>query len=84
MTASCVPVHKYLGMTIDFSKEGKVRFTMREYIKELLTECPNKLMKGTSSTSASEYLFNINKNSTKLTNEQAILYRHLVSKTLYL
>ena len=57
---------------------------MRQYTKELLNECPNELIKGTSSTPAAAYLFGINKDSTKLTDDQAILYNHLISKALYL
>ena len=61
------PVNKYLVMTIDFSKEGKVNFTMQKYIEELINKSPNELMKGTRSTPDVAYLFEINENTTKLT-----------------
>ena len=31
-------VHEYLGMTIDFSEKGKVKFTMYDYISDMLEE----------------------------------------------
>jgi hypothetical protein len=42
-------VHEYLGMTIDFSTVGKVRFSMISYIRDTLDELP-KDMDGENST----------------------------------
>jgi hypothetical protein len=33
-------VHEYLGMTIDYSKEEKVKFTMFDYVQNMLDELP--------------------------------------------
>ena len=33
-------VHEYLGMTINYSAPGKVKFTRYDYIDRLLDECP--------------------------------------------
>jgi hypothetical protein len=33
-------VHDYLGMKIDFSTPGRVKFTMEDYVKEMLAEAP--------------------------------------------
>jgi hypothetical protein len=38
LTVTRVKVHVYLGMTIDYSTEGKVRFSLIEYIKDILDE----------------------------------------------
>ena len=38
-------MHEYLGMTIDFSEPGKVKFYMKDYNKNLLEECPKDLRK---------------------------------------
>ena len=38
LTVTRGKVHVYLGMTIDYSTEGKVRFSMMNYIKEILDE----------------------------------------------
>ncbi len=33
-------IHKYLGMTLDFSMPGKARILMIDYIKEMLKDMP--------------------------------------------
>jgi hypothetical protein len=58
--------------------------SMFDYIDELLKECPEDLMKGVSSTSASSHLYNLNENAEKLDRETAILFHHLTAKLLYL
>jgi hypothetical protein len=35
-------IHEYLGMTLDFSAEGKVRITMLKYIRDMLEEMPEE------------------------------------------
>ena len=30
-------VHKYLGMTLDFSKKGKVKVSMLDYVKDVIS-----------------------------------------------
>ncbi len=42
-------VHDYLGMTINYSEDGKVRFSMIDYIDGLLDEAPED-MAGTAVT----------------------------------
>ena len=50
-------VHKYLGMAINYSELGKVKFTMPDYIQGLVDECPDNLRKGTATTPAVNHLF---------------------------
>ena len=59
-------VHKYLRMTIDFLEEGKVKFYMQDYIKALLAEAPEEIMKGSVATPAVNHLFQINPEAIKL------------------
>ena len=40
LTASYPKFHEYLGMTIDWSTEGKVVFTMYDYLEDILSEAP--------------------------------------------
>ena len=47
-------------MTIDFGNPGEVKFTMNQYITNLITECPDDLTTGVSSTPASAHLFQVN------------------------
>jgi Reverse transcriptase (RNA-dependent DNA polymerase) len=78
-------VQDYLGMKIDFSNEGKVVFSMKEYIKGMLEECPEELLKaGAAKTPAASHLFEINEKATKLDDKKAEIFHHLVAKLLYL
>ena len=51
-------VHDYLGMRLDLSTP-KI-----QYVKDLLTECPDDLMKGTSATA--NHLFEVNDHGTNM------------------
>ena len=79
-------VHEYLGMTIDFSQPGKVQFSMNDYIKDLVDECPDDLRKGTATTLAANHFFqvNVDPNAEKLSTSDAEVYHHLTAKVLYL
>ena len=77
-------VHDYLGMTIDYTKSGKVMFKMHDYVEALLAECPRDLLKGPSVTPAANHLFEVNPNATKLSSVDSDMYHHLVAKLLYL
>ena len=78
------PVQEYLGMTIDYRVKGKVSFSMPRYIEDLLAECPDSIMKGSSATPAANYLFQTNDKAEKLNAVDTVLYHHLVAKLLYL
>eukprot|EP00980_Cylindrotheca_fusiformis_P010187 scaffold2267_cov92-Cylindrotheca_fusiformis.AAC.6 len=43
LTVSRGKKHEYLRMTIDYSEDGKVKFTMADYIDDLLKEIPEDL-----------------------------------------
>ena len=77
-------VHEYLGMTIDFSEEGKAKLYMQDYVKALLTEAPEEIMKGSAATPAANHLFQINPEMIKLDMKQAETFHHLMAKLLYL
>jgi len=49
-------VLEYLGIKIDY-RQGKVKFSMYEYIEKMLEELPAN-MEGLATTTASSYLFN--------------------------
>jgi hypothetical protein len=78
-------VHYYLVMTIDYSVEGKVTFSMVDYVKATITESPEELTSGTPTTSpAASYLFDVNDAAPKLDEERKEIFHHLVAKLLYL
>jgi hypothetical protein len=57
-------------MTLDYSVKGKVTLSMYEYIDKMLAELPSD-MNGVSKTPAAVHLFNINPDTTKLTEDKA-------------
>ena len=57
---------------------------MKDYITKLFKEVPDNLLKGQSSTPASNYLFHVNAKCKKLDSEAAVMYHHLTAKLLYL
>ena len=77
-------VHEYLGMKIDYSQKGKVRFSMPDYINRMLEDVPSEIMWGPSATPASNHLFRVNPDAEKLDMSSAILFHHLTAQVLYL
>ena len=85
MTVSCGKVLEYLGMKIDYSNEGKVVFSVQEYVKNLSEECLDDLLKGgTATTPAASHISQINRNAVKLNKEKSDIFHHLMAKLLYL
>jgi len=76
-------VLEYLGISIDYRQKGKVKLSMKEYIKKLLEEVPYN-MSGTAKPTAAYHLFNVNDGTTKLQRDKAGLFHHIVAKLLYL
>eukprot|EP00957_Ditylum_brightwellii_P135464 10328266-Ditylum_brightwellii.AAC.1 len=58
-------IHKYLGMTLDFSKQGKVRVDMTNYVKEIIEDFPEAI-KGSITTPAADHFFDVNKEGKSL------------------
>jgi Reverse transcriptase (RNA-dependent DNA polymerase) len=76
-------VHEYLGMTIDFSEDGKVKFSMLDYVKNMLDNLPEDML-GESNTPASNNLFEVNPDATKLDESTSEMYHHNTAKLLFL
>jgi Reverse transcriptase (RNA-dependent DNA polymerase)/Zinc knuckle len=85
LTVTRGKVHDYLGMTIDFSTPSKVKFTMVDYIKNMLDELPND-MDGEMATPAAAHLFEVNPNSSEMLLDAttADMFHHNVAKLLFL
>jgi len=66
LTVTRGKVHEYLGMTIDISKKGNVKFTMIDYIQEMLDEQPDNIDVSEAVTAAAELLFTVDDDGTKL------------------
>jgi hypothetical protein len=78
-------IHDYLGMTLDFSSEGKVKVTMVDYIQNMLDDLPSD-MDGEAATPAANHLFDVNTATAdmRLDRETADLYHHNIAKLLFL
>jgi hypothetical protein len=83
LTVQRGPIHDYLGMTIDYSEDGKIKFIMADYVKGILDEAPSD-MDGTAASPAANHLFSVNDKSDKIDAKRADLYHRLTAKLLYL
>ena len=64
-------VHKYLGMTIDYSSPGKVILSMIDYIVKMIDNIPSDI-KGESYTPSAHHIFDISEYATKLSNVDSL------------
>ena len=85
MVVSRGKIHKYLGMTLDYTIRGQVKITMFNYVDEILTAFEKAEPKGggTKTSAASENLFRVDKDCEKLEPSKAVEFHNLVAKTLY-
>jgi hypothetical protein len=84
LTVTRGKVHEYLGMTIDFWEDGKVKITMFDYIRNMLAELPADMDGGTA-TPAPSHLFQVNDKDPDLLDEDtATFFHHNVAKLLFL
>ncbi len=74
-------VHDYLGMIFDYSFDKKVQINMWDYIKKVIKEFPEEIT-GVCATPASDYLFKVCENGTKLNEELAEAF-HTVYQLLF-
>jgi hypothetical protein len=84
MMVSRGKVHKYLGMTLDYTVRGQVKITMIDYVDdEILTafDKADSKGRGTKTSAASENLFKIDEDCEKL--QPSMEFHNLVAKTLY-
>lgn len=77
-------IHDYLGMTLDFSKDGKVQVDMTRYVAEILAEVDDEITGGTAPTPAATYLFDVNEECDKLDQRRSEIFHHTVAKMLFL
>jgi hypothetical protein len=82
LAASYGDIHEYLRMTIDYSVDGVVKFTMYDYLEDILLEAPSD-MDGGSATVASDHLFTVNPEGEKLNLEISDYYHRTVARLLF-
>jgi hypothetical protein len=85
MTVSRGRVHKYLGMTLDYTVRGRVNISMFDYVDEIINAFDKAEPKGggTKSSAAPDDLFKVDEDREKLPPEKAAEFHNLVAKTLY-
>ena len=84
LTGHVGKVHEYLGMTIDYSTQSKVRFSMIDYLQDIIENLPKHLQTNRNTTSpAADHLFTTNPSAEKLDEEQADEFHHYVAKLLF-
>jgi Reverse transcriptase (RNA-dependent DNA polymerase) len=76
-------IHDYLGMTIDYSEDRKVKFSMPDYVEGILDDAPSK-MDGVAMTPAGPNLFTVKKDDVILDDDNADTFHRLMAKMLYL
>jgi hypothetical protein len=76
-------VHEYLGMTLDFMEDGKVKIVMKDYIKQMLDEIPDD-MDSEAATPASAHLFTVSNKTELLDAPTSELFHHHTAKLLLL
>jgi hypothetical protein len=85
MTVSRSKIHKYLGMTLDYTVCGQVKITMFDYVDDILTAFDNAEPKGggTKTSAAPDSLFKVDESCVKLDKNKDVEFHNLVAKTLY-
>lgn len=90
-------VHKYLGMTLDFTKKHQVKIPMVEHVEDITLAWDKaaslhddgfitvklKCGKKLKTTAAPEDLFKVDEDSEKLTLELSFAFHNIVAKALY-
>ena len=72
-------IHGYLGMTLDFTEEGKVKIKMLDYVEKMLAEAPDE-MDGKAPTLAANHNFDIDEDSPLLDEDRAQVFHTFVAK----
>jgi hypothetical protein len=75
-------IHDYLGITIDYREKGKVKFTMYDYLEDILDEMPED-MNGTAPTPASDNLFDTDDNSPQLSEKESDFFHRTTARLLF-
>jgi hypothetical protein len=85
MTVSRGKMHKYLGMTLDYTVPGQVKITMFDYVDEILADFDKAEPKGggTKTSTSPDSLFKVDESCVKLAQNKAVEFQNLVANTLF-
>ena len=76
-------VHKYLGITIDYSIAGKVVFTMFDYLEDVIVEATKDLKNSRSYYPGNDQLMKIDYDSPSLSPKDVKLFHRHVARLLF-
>jgi hypothetical protein len=82
LAATTGAVHDYLGITIDYSEREKVKFTMYDYLEDILDEMPGD-MNGTAPTPASDNMFDVDADSPPLNEKESDFFHRTTARLLF-
>jgi hypothetical protein len=82
LSATTGHVHDYLGITIDYDELGKVKFTMYDYLEDILCEMPDD-MNGTAPTPASDHLYETEDESPALNEKESDFFHRTTARLLF-
>ena len=85
MTVSRGKVHKYLGMTLDYTTKGLCKVTRLDYIEEVIKTFYKMDPKatGTKTSAAPSDIFVVKEDCTKLTKEKSEQFHSVVAKMIF-
>ena len=77
--------YNYLGVNMEFNKDGTLDTSMIPYVKGVTAEFP-ELIKGRAATPATEHLFTVQdeKGARPLKEERALAFRHTMAQLLFM
>jgi hypothetical protein len=77
-------IHDYLGMTLDFTKNGEVKVTMIDYLKKITSDFPAEVH-GTAITPATKNLYKVRPDEYRnvLWEEQGQAFHHAVAQLMF-
>jgi hypothetical protein len=82
LAATTGMIHDYLGITIDYSEKDTVKFTMYDYLEDILDEMPMD-MNGTSPTPASDNLFDMEDDYIPLNEKESDFFHRTTARLLF-
>jgi hypothetical protein len=85
MTVRRGKIHKYPGMTLDYTVRSQVKIAMFDYVEEILTDFDKAEPKGggMNTSAAPDSLFKVDESCEKLDQNKVVEFHNLVAKTLY-
>ena len=73
----------YLGIVIDFSVQGKVMFTMFDYLEVIVVECESKGWTKEAVWSAHKHLFEVRDEAANLNDKDAEFFHRITARLFY-